>query len=92
MAGGTILAWTSPALPQLTPLITNATALARNGSLSGNSSQLVNSLNQTADFLLDTKDSKWNNCFFFWTSEDLVADELRILLDSLDTTLTGKGR
>ncbi|CAH0597626.1 unnamed protein product [Chrysodeixis includens] len=50
VAGGTILAWTSPALPQLMPLVTNTTNLARNGSL-------VNSLNQTADFLLNTRDS-----------------------------------
>ncbi|XP_026322836.1 facilitated trehalose transporter Tret1-2 homolog [Hyposmocoma kahamanoa] len=62
---GTILAWTSPALPQLQPLmvknpITNVTEDAsvqfeiRNGT---NYTVLYNSLNQTAEFLLDTKDS-----------------------------------
>ncbi|KPJ05100.1 hypothetical protein RR46_00730 [Papilio xuthus] len=59
---GTILAWTSPALPQLEPP-KNTTALnitATNITIvNGSDPVLINSLGQPADFLLDTKDSKY---------------------------------
>ncbi|KAJ0170751.1 hypothetical protein K1T71_013523 [Dendrolimus kikuchii] len=52
---GTILAWTSPALPQLEPY-SNKTDTNNTCDLAsfGNSSHLVNSKCQLADFLLDT--------------------------------------
>ncbi|RVE46763.1 hypothetical protein evm_008547 [Chilo suppressalis] len=55
---GTILAWTSPALPQLIPMPsqsdnTNKTTV----NFVNNNGTLINSLGQPADFLLDTKDS-----------------------------------
>ncbi|XP_049880705.1 facilitated trehalose transporter Tret1-like [Pectinophora gossypiella] len=52
--GGTILAWTSPALPHLQPMVNGTNVTIVNGTINGT---LINSLNQTADFLLDTKDS-----------------------------------
>ncbi|KAL4703608.1 hypothetical protein ACJJTC_006785 [Scirpophaga incertulas] len=63
---GTILAWSSPALPQLQPL-DNSTVINPTESIAekeyfvnhttSNDSQLINSLGQPADFLLNTKDS-----------------------------------
>lgn len=59
---GTILAWTSPALPQLQPYVpvngTDATipALARSAEDS-NDTILINSIGQSAEFLLDSNDS-----------------------------------
>ncbi|CAH0401707.1 unnamed protein product [Chilo suppressalis] len=55
---GTILAWTSPALPQLIPMPsqsdnTNKTTV----NFVNNNGTLINSLGQPADFLLDTKDT-----------------------------------
>ncbi|KAG6455721.1 facilitated trehalose transporter Tret1 [Manduca sexta] len=52
---GTILAWTSPALPQLEPWsnkTSNATVVMRSNFT--NSTKLINSLGQEAEFLLDT--------------------------------------
>nr|QHN70675.1 MFS transporter 7 [Limenitis arthemis astyanax] len=61
VAAGTILAWTSPALPQLEPpkLKDNATKTEIDiFNLNVTSNQgLINSKNQTADFLLDTTES-----------------------------------
>lgn len=66
VAGGTILAWTSPALPQLEPFknvtIVNGTASNSTANVTGpvlpaNYSGYVNSLGQPADFLLDTTQS-----------------------------------
>ncbi|CAG9118631.1 unnamed protein product [Plutella xylostella] len=54
---GTILAWTSPALPQLEPWRAPTAPGAPATPALVNSSQLVNSLNQTAPWLLDTKES-----------------------------------
>uniref|UniRef100_A0A2A4JPP7 Major facilitator superfamily (MFS) profile domain-containing protein n=1 Tax=Heliothis virescens TaxID=7102 RepID=A0A2A4JPP7_HELVI len=64
VAGGTILAWTSPALPQLEPWkgVTVVNGTGANGTAlnttatAGNHSGYINSLGQPADFLLDTKD------------------------------------
>ncbi|KAM3959838.1 facilitated trehalose transporter Tret1 [Aphomia sociella] len=53
---GTILGWTSPALPQLEPEKRNETAL--NGTeVNIVNSTLINSVGQAADFLLNTKES-----------------------------------
>ncbi|XP_022827727.1 facilitated trehalose transporter Tret1-like [Spodoptera litura] len=66
VAGGTILAWTSPALPQLEPFknvtivngtASNSTANVTGSGLPANYSGFVNSLGQPADFLLDTTQS-----------------------------------
>ncbi|XP_059045504.1 facilitated trehalose transporter Tret1-2 homolog [Achroia grisella] len=53
---GTILGWTSPALPQLEPLKQNTTA--QNGTnVNIVNNTLINSVGQEADFLLNTKES-----------------------------------
>ncbi|KAH9634932.1 hypothetical protein HF086_017231 [Spodoptera exigua] len=66
VAGGTILAWTSPALPQLEPYqnvtavngtASNSTANVTGPVLPENYTGLVNSLGQPAEFILDTTQS-----------------------------------
>lgn len=79
VAAGTILGWTSPALPQLEPPKNTSEFIERDIFALNDTNAtdiLINSLGQNADFLLDTKESK--KLALFFTSASLQSRTINI--------------